>query len=967
MTILRFLSFPHRLLSFPRKRESKVLSIKNGNSRTIKSDPVRDRRTIPCIFSIFGRSYLIAMNAFSYITNAENAVVEDLYSKYKNDPSSIDFGWRMFFEGLDFSQLSLKKQESKAEYPEKFNKELNVINLMGAYRQKGHLIAKTNPLEEREKKENLFELDKFGLDETDLDKKFQTGARIGLGPVSLREIINHFEQTYCGSIGVEYKFIDDLEAVEWLQHRMESCRNTPDFTIEEKKHILHKINQAVVFENFLHTKFVGQKRFSLEGAEAIIPALDAIVEKGAEAGIEEFVMGMAHRGRLNVLANILNKTYESIFTEFEGKGYADAVFEGDVKYHMGYSSNKTTGNGKKVHLSLTPNPSHLEAVNPVVQGIVRAKINHRYGGDFNKITPILIHGDASIAGQGIVYEVSQMSMLKGYLTGGTVHVVLNNQIGFTTDCKDARSSAYCTDIAKVTVSPVFHVNGDDAEAVVYVVKLAMEFRQKFHRDVFIDIVCYRKHGHNEADEPRFTQPLLYKIIAQHPNPREIYKQKLIEAGSVEADLARQMEQEFKLMLQERFDEAKEKETARVHSFLEGAWKGFRLALEKDFQISPKTGVKIQDLTAIADKITDLPSNLKFFTKIKKLFENRKKMVFKTKKLDWAMGELLAYGTLLSEGVPVRISGQDVERGTFSHRHAVIKLEDSEEKYTPLQHINNNQAEFSIYNSLLSEYGVLGFEFGYAMAFPRGLTIWEAQFGDFANGAQIIIDQFLSCSETKWQRMNGLVLFLPHGYEGQGPEHSSARLERFLGLCSDNNMQVVNCTTPANLFHLLRRQIIRPFRIPLIMITPKSLLRHPLCTSPLRDFTEGKRFSEVLDDGNANAKSVKKILFCSGKIYFDLLERQQKTGRNDIAIIRIEQIYPVPVDQLKKIIKKYKPAKQWVWVQEEPENMGVWPFLSRKLTWVPLEVISRKESNTPATGFIKQHNVVQKHIIEMAFH
>ena len=905
------------------------------------------------------------MYTFSYLTNTNSAVIEDLYLKYKNDPNSIDFGWRKFFEGYDFSRTTFGKPETESKSSEIVNKEVNVINLIGAYRQKGHLIAKINPLGEK-KKENPFQLDKFGLNEADLDKIFQAGERIGLGPCRLREIINHLEQTYCGSIGVEYKFIDDLEATEWLQTKMELCRNTPDFTIEEKKHLLHKINQAVVFENFLHTKFVGQKRFSLEGAESIIPALDAVVEKGAEKGIEEFVLGMAHRGRLNVLANVLSKTYKSIFKEFAGESYADAVFEGDVKYHTGYSSNKITHNGKKVHLSLTPNPSHLEAVSPVVEGIVRAKIHHRYGGDFNKIIPILIHGDASIAGQGIVYEVLQMSMLEGYRTGGTLHVVLNNQIGFTTDCRDARSSAYCTDIAKLTLSPIFHVNGDDVEAVVYAVQLALEFRQKFHRDVFIDIVCYRKHGHNEADEPRFTQPLLYKLISKHPNLREIYKQRLIETGNVEADLAGQMELEFKQMLQDRLDEAKERETAQVHSFLEGSWKGFRQASEKDFRTSPETGVKTQHFIEVADKITLLPSSLKFFPKIRRLFESRKEMVHKTGKLDWAMGELLAYGTLLREGVSVRISGEDVERGTFSHRHAVIKLEDSEEEYVPLQNVSSDQAAFSIYNSLLSEYGVLGFEFGYAMAYPRGLTIWEAQFGDFANGAQIIIDQFLCCSETKWQRMNGLVLFLPHGYEGQGAEHSSARLERFLELSADNNMQIVNCTTPANLFHVLRRQVIRPFRTPLIIMTPKSLLRHPLCTNPIKDFIEGKRFSEVLDDSYVKATLVKKILFCSGKIYFDLREERLKKQRTDIAIVRIEQIYPLPLNQLNKIIKKYKSAKKWLWVQEEPENMGAWPFLSRKFKSVPLEVVARKESGSPATGFMKQHIVEQKRTVEKAF-
>ncbi|MBF0279641.1 MAG: 2-oxoglutarate dehydrogenase E1 component [SAR324 cluster bacterium] len=904
------------------------------------------------------------MDAYSFMSNADSAVIEDMYKSFLGDRNSVDPEWQRFFDGYDFSRQS--GGEETVEAPESFRKEIAVSNIIGAYRQRGHLFSNTNPVRERRKHDAPIELKDFGLMDSDLNSVFQAGIRIGLENATLKEILDHLKQTYCRTIGVEYVDLRPREAVSWLQKKMEECRNTPDFSVDEKKHLLHKLNQAVIFENFLHTKFVGQKRFSLEGAESIIPALDAIVEKGANLGIEEFVIGMAHRGRLNVLANILEKTYETIFTEFEGKSAKNTMFTGDVKYHMGFSSDKYTEDGKMVHLSLPPNPSHLEAVNPVVEGIVRAKIDFRYGGDMKKITPILIHGDAAIAGQGINYEVIQMSTLEGYRTGGTVHVILNNQIGFTTDYIEGRSSTYCTDLAKTTQSPVFHINGDDVEAVSYVIQLALEYRQQFHKDVFVDILCYRKYGHNEADEPRFTQPILYDIIAKHPNPREIYSQQLIEQGSIEANVAKEMEAKFKQELQNRLVEAKQKETAEVTSFLEGDWKGIRMASGEDFAESPETGIDPQTLNIIAEKITKIPTKLKFFSKLKRLFEERREMVQETGKIDWGMGELLAYASLLNEGVPVRISGQDVGRGTFSHRHAVVKLPESEEKYIPLQHISKHQAPFTIYNSLLSEYAVLGFEFGYSMSIPQGLTIWEAQFGDFANGAQIIIDQFIAAAETKWQRLSGLVLSLPHGFEGQGPEHSSARLERYLELCAEYNMQVVSCTTPASLFHVLRRQLMRPFRKPLILMSPKSLLRFPLCVSTPEDFSLGKRFVEVIDDPNVTPKSVKRILFCNGKIFYDLHAYQQQEKRKDIAVIRVEQLYPLPTMQLEKIISKYKGATQHYWVQEEPENMGAWPYILRKFSLIPLKRVSRKESASPATGYAKLHQMEQKEIVEKAF-
>jgi 2-oxoglutarate dehydrogenase E1 component len=850
-----------------------------------------------------------------------------------------------------------------------FLKEVNVLNMINGYRQRGHLFTHTNPVRERRQHLPTLDLENFGLSKSDLDTVFNASVELGIGAAKLSDIIAVLKQTYCHSIGVEYKYVRTPEILSWLEQKMESVRNTPKFSINEKTRILTKLNQAVSFENFLGTKFLGQKRFSLEGAEALIPALDSVIEKGADLGIEEFVIGMAHRGRLNVLANIMQKSYKDIFAEFEGKGYsAESPFGGDVKYHLGYSTDVTTNDGKSVHLSLCPNPSHLETVNGVVEGMTRSKIDFKYGGDNARIAPILIHGDASVAGQGIVYEVIQMAGLDGYKTGGTIHLIINNQVGFTTNFKDARTSTYCTDIAKVTLSPVFHVNGDDVEALVYAINLAMEYRQKYKNDVFIDILCYRRFGHNESDEPKFTQPLLYKAIEKHANSRDIYIEQLVKEGSIEQSVAKEMEKQFRGHLQERLNEAKEITSTYQDVKFGGAWSDMRIATPKDFESSPVTAVKETTLLEIAKRISSLPANKKFFKKIEKLFDERSKMANTTHVFDWAMGEQLAYGTLLAEGKRVRLSGQDVERGTFSHRHAVITLEDSEEEYIPLSNISDQQAPFDIYNSHLSEYGVLGFEYGYAMANPNALTIWEAQFGDFFNGAQIVVDQYIASAETKWQRENGLVLLLPHGYEGQGPEHSSARIERFMELCADYNMQVTNCTTPANFFHALRRQFKRDFRKPLVVFTPKSLLRHPQCVSPLVDFTEGK-FQEVIEDSNVKAADVKRVLFCSGKIYYELLEKQQKDKTKDVAIVRVEQLYPTPVAQMEALYKKYKNAKEAVWVQEEPENMGAWPYLLRRLRrtiFSDIEVISRKESSSTATGFAKQHADQQAYILAKAF-
>ena len=898
------------------------------------------------------------MDTYSYLSNVELQQIEELYKLYKNNPDSIDFGWRKFFEGFDFSKADFSGNHSE-EYPSEFK----VINLINAYRERGHYFTKTNPVRIRRKYSPTLDIENFDLSPADLEKEFKAGNKIGIGTAKLKDIILHLQDTYCRSLGVEYRYIRTPEVTDWLRTRMESSKNLPVYTKDEKIKILQKLSEAVLFEKFIHKKFPGQKRFSLEGAEAMIPALDAVIEKGSQLGVKEFVIGMPHRGRLNVLANILHKSYKNIFSEFEGKEYDDESLMGDVKYHLGFTSNTLTKNGEKVKLTLSPNPSHLEAVNPVVEGIVRARIDLDYNGDNNNIVPILIHGDASVAGQGIVYEVLQMSELPGYKTGGTIHLVVNNQIGFTTNYLDARSSTYCTDIAKIIQSPIFHVNGDDVEEVVYAMQFAMEFRQKFHKDVFIDLLCYRKYGHNEGDEPRFTQPILYKIIEKHPNPRDIYIEKLKQENMIQQAEAKQIEKDFNDLLEKDLSQSKEIEKAQITSFLEAEWKEIQKARPTDFELSPITAVKSEILLEIARKITVLPKDIPFFNKIHKLHEDRRQMLEGEGKLDWAMGELLAYGTLLEEGNLVRLSGQDVGRGTFSHRHAVLTVDDSDEKYIPLNHLSDKQAKFEIYNSLLSEYGVLGFEYGYAMASPRTLTIWEAQFGDFFNGAQIIIDQFISSAEEKWKVMNDLVMLLPHGFEGQGPEHSSARMERFLSLCADNNMQIANCSTPASFFHILRRQLYRNFRKPLIIFTPKSLLRHPQCVSYLNEFTTGG-FKELIDDNNADPSKVERVIFCTGKIYYDLLEEKQKQNKENIAVVRVEQIYPIPHTQWRAIKKKYANSQHWLWVQEEPENMGAWTFLSRHINYIPLILFAaRSASGSPATGSSKVHKSGQQKIIE----
>lgn len=897
----------------------------------------------------------------SYLSNADVNYIDDLYKQYQSDKTSVDFGWQKFFEGFDFG--SGKNMPGSTAISEDALKEINVLNLINAYRTRGHLFTKTNPVRERRQYKPTLDISNFGLNETDLEKSFNAGHELGLGTAKLKDILQHLKLTYCESIGAEFMHIGDPIRTEWLRHLMETTRNTPNLSIDEKRQCLNKLNQATAFENFLHTKFIGQKRFSLEGLECLIPALDSVIHYGAELGVQEFVMGMAHRGRLNVLANIFNKTYSDIFSEFEGKVFQDDQFEGDVKYHLGYSTVVNTPNGKSVHLKLSPNPSHLEAVNPVVKGMVRSKLDHHYKNDINKVCPILIHGDAAIAGQGIVYEVIQMSGLEANKIGGTIHIVTNNQIGFTTNYTDSRTSIYCTDVAKTTNCPVFHVNGDDVEAVVHTIKMAMAYRNKFNSDIFIDLLGYRKYGHNEGDEPRFTQPLLYKIISSHLNPREIYKEKLIARGEIDAELAKEMEEKFKQLLQVTLDDVKQNKAPESKLKIDDIWKDFHFPTESDFNAVSDTSFEAKRWKQLAEKINEIPSDNQPIKKVQQLYAGRLKMI-ESNQYDWAMGELMAYATLLDEGHSVRLAGQDVERGTFSHRHALIKKEDSEAEYIPLQHLSDKQGNFYVYNSLLSEYAELGFEYGYSTCSPNDLVIWEAQFGDFANGAQIMIDQFIASAGTKWGQYSGLVMLLPHGYEGQGPEHSSARLERFLQLSSNFNMQVVNCTTPANFYHALRRQLKRNFRVPLVVMTPKSLLRHPQCVSGIEDFSKGK-FEEVMHDGYADTKKVKRVLLCSGKIYYDLLERQQAENRKDIAIIRLEQLFPLPEKALAEISEMYKKA-EFCWVQEEPRNMGTWMHLSRYDLPFAIRYIGRKSSASPATGFKKTHDKEQNAIIDESF-
>jgi 2-oxoglutarate dehydrogenase E1 component len=850
--------------------------------------------------------------------------------------------------------------------PDSMQREFQVIRLIDGYRSRGHLFTRTNPVRERRKYSPTLDLENFGLENSDLETVFKAGEIIGIGPSTLREIVDHLKRIYCESIGVEYMFIRRPEQIQWIQDQLNVNDNHPKFTPDRKKYILRKLNEAVSFENFLHTKYVGQKRFSLEGNESLIPALDAIIERAAELGVAQFVMGMAHRGRLNVLTNIFGKPAMDIFSEFEGKDYEQEIFDGDVKYHLGWTSKRETSTGAAIHMNIAPNPSHLETVGAVAIGITRAKQDRLCPEDFSKALPIVVHGDAAVAGQGIVYEVVQMAGLEGYTTNGTIHIVVNNQIGFTTNYLDARTSTYCTDVAKVTLSPVLHVNADDAEAVVHAALFALEYRMRFKSDVFLDLLGYRKYGHNEGDEPRFTQPKLYKAIASHMNPRDIYAARLIAEGVIDSEYVGHLESEYKNSLEEDLEVSKKESKTRITPFMADEWSGFEPVREWEMMEPVHTSISKDKLETVANVLTTLPSDKKFLRKVERLVEDRRKMVFETNSIDWGMGELLAYGSLLLEGYGVRISGQDVERGTFSHRHAVMKVEESEEELLLLNHISEHQGKFQIFNSLLSEYGVLGFEYGYAMASPNTLTIWEAQFGDFSNGAQIMIDQYISAAEDKWKLQNGLVLLLPHGYEGQGAEHSSARMERYLQLCARDNMYVADVSTPANLFHLIRRQMLVNFRKPLVVFTPKSLLRHPKCVSTIEDFTS-RGFQEVIDDSEVSVNHVKTLVFCTGKFYYDLLAAREELNRNDVALVRVEQLFPLPVEQIQSTMEKYSHVNDLVWAQEEPRNMGAWGHL---LMHFPdagrFRVAARRIYASPAAGSPARSKMRHQQVIDFVF-
>ncbi|SHG92232.1 2-oxoglutarate dehydrogenase E1 component [Winogradskyella jejuensis] len=910
------------------------------------------------------------MDKYSFLNAAHTAYFADLYDQYLKNPDSVEPSWRAFFQGYDFGAETYGLEGEIVEgvstqIPEQVQKEFQVVKLIDGYRSRGHLFTKTNPVRARRKYAPTLEIENFGLSQNDLQTKFSAGEIIGLGSATLQNIIDHLESIYCDSIGIEYMYIRQPEEIDWIQKKLNINDNHPKFSADEKKNILRKLNEAVSFETFLHTKYVGQKRFSLEGNESLIPALDAMIEKAANYGVKEFVMGMAHRGRLSTLTNIFGKSAKDIFSEFDGKDYEEKVFDGDVKYHLGWTSDRETDTGKKINLSIAPNPSHLETVGAVVEGISRAKQDRKEIEDPSQVLPIVVHGDAAISGQGLVYEVVQMAQLDGYKTNGTVHIVVNNQIGFTTNYLDGRSSTYCTDVGKVTLSPVLHVNADDAEAVVHATIFALDFRMQFKRDVFIDLLGYRKYGHNEGDEPKFTQPLLYKAISKQKNPRDIYADRLIAEGVIDEGHVKKIETDYKDQLEEKLVDSRKIEKTKISPFMQEQWKDFVRVDEKEMIKSVDTKVSKDVLKDITKTISNLPEDKKFIRKIQRLVESRQTM-FDENRLDWAMAEHLAYGSLLSEGFNVRISGQDVERGTFSHRHAVVKVEDSEEEIILLKNVSKDQGQFNIYNSLLSEYGVVGFDYGYAMASPNTLTIWEAQFGDFSNGAQIMIDQYISSGEDKWKTQNGLVMLLPHGYEGQGAEHSSGRMERYLQVCAKDNMYVADCTTPANMFHLLRRQMKANYRKPLVVFTPKSLLRHPKVVSTVDEFANGS-FQMLIDDANAKASKVKTLVFVTGKFYYDLLEEQEKLGRNDVALVRIEQLFPLPVDDIKAILEKYKNADDVVWAQEEPRNMGAYSHMLMHLeeakTW---RAASRRPYGAPAAGSSVRSKIRHQEVIDFVF-
>ncbi|MDO9180913.1 MAG: 2-oxoglutarate dehydrogenase E1 component [Bacteriovorax sp.] len=897
---------------------------------------------------------------FTHLSSSDITFIDSLYETYQKTPEALDESWQRFFQGFEFSA----GDSAGGISDESFRKEINVFRLIQSFRTRGHLLADTNPIRPRKDRQARISLEEYGLSEADRTTVFQCGKFVGLGPASLQDILDLMKKIYCAKIGFQYMHSNNTDIRRWMREKIESTAKNIDLSLEKKKRILQKLNEANVFENFLQTKYVGQKRFSLEGGETTIPALDAIINKGAELGAHEFIIGMAHRGRLNILANTVGKTYEYIFSEFEGGSIEEQQgHSGDVKYHMGFTTVQKTINNQEVYVKLLPNPSHLETVAPVAIGYCRALEDNHYNGDQSKVIPIIIHGDASVAGQGVVYEALQMSKLKGYAVGGSIHFVINNQIGFTTDFEDGRSSQYCVSIAKAVEAPIIQVNGDDPEAVVYAVELAVEFRQKFKEDIFIDMVCYRKYGHNEGDEPRYTQPHLYDLITKHKNPRELYLDSLLTSGKIESQLATEMIEAYKQLLSDRFNNVRQKEIPTKVKGPHKDWDGLGFSKADSFDESPVTAVKKEALDRVVKAINKVPAGMQLMKKTQKVLDDRDQ-AYATDKLDWASAELLAYGSLLDEGHPLRFTGQDVIRGTFSHRHAKVFDETTNEAYCGLEFISEKQGKVSLYNSLLSEYAVLGFEFGYSWATPNTLTIWEAQFGDFSNGAQIVIDQYITSGEVKWQRMSGLLMLLPHGHEGAGPEHSSARPERFLQMAADNNIVIANCSTPASMFHFIRRQLAWSFRKPAMVMTPKSLLRDPRCTSTRADFTSGK-FEEVIDD-KSTGKGVTRVIFCTGKIYYELNDKKIADKREDVAIVRLEQLHPLPILQINKILSKYKGAEN-IWLQEEPMNMGYWTYLLRFMDiFGTFKLISRKASASPATGFSNVHKKEQAEIITKAF-
>jgi 2-oxoglutarate dehydrogenase E1 component len=920
------------------------------------------------------------MLKFSYLSSSNADYIDELLEKYSKDPESVDPTWRFFFEGLEFGASELAPASGEPNGAAEVSAstldhqaEVKVAELIHAYRDEGKTIATIDPLTPPASSSPMLDLTRFGLTAADLEKTFASGRMIGIGQAKLKDIIARLKSVYCGTIGAELSHITNPDERKWIQDKFEAQATVPTPDTETRKFIIKRLTESETFERFLHTRYVAQKRFSVEGGESTIPALDCIIEVGAQLGATDFVLGMAHRGRLNVLVNVFGKKYEQIFTQFEGayKLPADSG-EGDVKYHMGYSRDFVTRDKKNVHLSMASNPSHLEFVAAVVQGVARAKQDTSGDTQRTKVVPIAIHGDAALAGQGVCYETIAMSQLEGYTTGGTIHIVINNQVGFTTSPKDARSTGYSTDLAKMLETPIFHVNGDDPEAVWWVSKLAIEYRQKFRKDVFIDLVCYRKHGHNEGDEPSFTQPLLYKKIKAHPSTREIYAKKLAGAGVLTEDQSKLLVEEVTKLMTEAQTRTKAEAPAPFISALEGRWQGLKRGTEEDCFKAVKTAVSEKTLLELATKINALPSGFHLHPKLNRFFEARMRAVQEGRGIDWGNGESLAYASLVNEGIPVRLSGQDAERGTFTHRHSVLNDFETGEAYVPLNRIREGQAAFRVHNSLLSETAVMGFDYGYSLADPKSLVLWEAQFGDFANGAQVIIDQFLASSESKWQRMSGLVLLLPHGYEGQGPEHSSARLERFLQLCGRNNMTVANFTTPAQFFHALRRQIVRDFRKPMVVMTPKSLLRHPQAVSTLSDFSQGT-FEEVIPD--TNVKKAKRILLCSGKVYYDLLAARDERKAADTAIVRVEQLYPWPAAKLAAILEQHSSA-EIVWTQEEPRNMGAWSYVfnlwnggtgefAKQVGSRTIRYAGREIAAAPAVGSAKVHEVQQKTLIEEA--